>query len=185
MPTDFDRIADSVFTAMRTFSRRLLSVFIASGCLVLCGVGPMRAGDVKYPAETPMLSVSVPDGWTSEISKGDLDLTTADGNVYLSVSKTNNAAKMEAAASAKKFADGAGLKEITVDANEDEESYGVTKKTAFVTGKKDGTDYFAIVGSITLPSGAKCALFILGEKEAMVTHKKELEGIVASIKPAK
>ena len=145
--------------------------------------GPVRAGDVKYPAETPLLSVSVPEGWKSEISKGDLDVTTADGNVYLSLSKTNNAAKMEATVTAKKFADGAGLTDVTVEANEDEEANGVTKKTAFVTGKKGDTDYFAIVGSITLPSGVKCALFILGDKESMVTHKQELVGIVASIKP--
>lgn len=168
---------------MRIFSRRLLS--LALGCLALVGAGSLRAGDVKYPAETPILSVSVPDGWTSEISKGDLDLTTSDGNVYFSVSKSNNAAKMEATASAKKFAEGAGLTDVTVDANDDEEDNGVKKKTAFVTGKKNGTDYLAIVGSIILPSGVKCALFILGDKDSMVAHKKELEGIVSSIKPTK
>ena len=169
----------------RTLIRRLLSVFLALGCLTLGFAGSLRAGDVKYPAETPILKVSVPDGWTSEISKGDLDLTPAAGTVYCSLSKANNAAKMEATASAKKFADGAGLTEVTVEPNDDEEANGVKKKTAFITGKKNGTDYLAIVGAVTLPDGTKCALFIPGEKDSMVTHKKDLEDIVGSIKPAK
>ena len=183
LQADSGTIARSTSIYMRTFSRRFLS--LALGFIVLGVVGSARAGDVKYPAETPLLSVSVPEGWTSEISKGDLDITTSDGNVYFSISKTNKASALDATVSAKKFANGAGLTDITVEPNDDEEENGVKKKTAFITGKKGETEYLAIVGSLTLPGGVKCALFILGEKDSMVTHKKELEGIVSSIKPAK
>ncbi len=170
---------------LRTFSRRFVAASFSLVCLAVGTAGALRAGDVKYPAETPILSVAVPDGWTSEISKGDLDLTTSDGNVYFSLSKSNNAAKLDPKVSARKFAEGAGLTDITVEANDDEEENGVKKKTAFVTGKKGDTDYYAIVGAITLPDGTKCALFILGEKEAMAAHKKELQTIDSSIKPTK
>ncbi len=170
---------------LRTFSRRFLTVSLSLAGLAVGMAGSLRAGDVKYPAETPILSVTVPDGWTSEISKGDLDLTTSDGNVYFSLSTTNNAVKLDPKVSARKFAEGAGLTDITVEANDDEEENGVKKKTAFVTGKKGGTDYYAIVGSITLPDGTKCAIFVLGEKDSMVAHKKELQTIDSSIKPTK
>ncbi len=168
----------------RFLSRRLVSGTFTLACCLLAVTGSLRAGDVKYPAETPILSVAVPDGWTSEISNGDLHINTSDGYLYLKITESGAAAQMEPMAGAKAYAKGTGFTDTTFKVN-NEEANGVKRHTVFITGKKSDADYQAIVGVIILPDGTKCGLTFLGEKNATTAHKAELEVIFKSIRPAK
>ena len=169
----------------RTVSRRLFASFLALACVALGAVGPLRAGTVKYPAETPILTVDIPDGWKSAIIKGDLVVSTADRNVFFSLSKDSPAITAEPTVSGRKFAEGAGLTDIVDTPSDDEEANGVKKKSAYVTGKRQGAEWVAVVGVLTLPDGTKCAMFILADTGSIAAHNQELSAINESIKAAK
>ena len=68
---------------MKTFTAKLFLTCLTAGCLFLAPALSLQAKTVKFPADDPAFSFTLPDGWTTESGPdGRLYCTAGDGSEF-------------------------------------------------------------------------------------------------------
>ncbi len=170
-------------------SRRLLSLFLPVAGLILAAVGPLRAGEIKFPADGSSVVLTLPDGWTtSENDDGSLKCTSGDGEFSFDLlpGKIITDPKTNLSEAAEGLGEAAGLKNVqTEDGGEKANANGVKIAGIIVHGWKDDMEYVGVVSILTPETGQKCAFQCFGTKTGILVHSKDMARITASFKPAK
>ena len=167
---------------------RFLLVFLPCVGLFL-SVGPLRAGEIKFPADGSSVTLTLPDGWTtSEEYDGSLKCTSGDGEFSFDLlpGKIITDPQTDLSDAAAGLASAAGLKNVkTEDGGEKANGNGVKIAGIIVHGWKEDVEYVGVVSILTPPSGQKCAFQCFGTKSGILVHSKDMSRITASFKSAK
>ncbi len=169
----------------RTSSRRcwlLLWVFVGLA-------GPLRAGEDQFPADGSSVSLTLPEGWTTDEGKdGSLKCTSGDGELSFDLlpGKIITDPQNNLADAAAGLADAAGLKNVTTeDGGEKANPNGVKIAGIIVHGTKDDVEYVGVVSILTPQSGQRCAFQCFGTKTGILVHSKDMAHIIMSFRAVK
>ena len=169
--------------------RWFLPLLLLLGFLVLTAAGPLRAGEIKFPADGSSVVLTLPDGWTtSESNDGSLKCTSGDGEFSFDLlpGKIITDPKTNLAEAAEGLGEAAGLKNVrSEDGGEKANAHGVKIAGIIVHGMKDDVEYVGVVSILTPPTGQKCAFQCFGTKTGILIHSKDMSRITASFKSAK
>ena len=169
----------------RLFSRRCLLLL----SLLVGLAGSLRAGEIKFPADGSGVSLTLPDGWTTDEGKdGSLKCTSGDGELSFDLlpGKIITDPQTNLADAAAGLADAAGLKNVTTeDGGEKDNPNGVKIAGIIVHGMKDDVEYVGVVSILTPRNGQRCAFQCFGTKTGILVHSKDMAHITMSFKAAK
>ena len=151
--------------------------------------GPLRAGDVKFPADGSGILLTLPEGWTAtEETDGSLKCQSGDHDLtfVLFPNKVLQDNSRELPEIAQSLASGAGLEEITLqDGGEKPNPNGTKVKGIVVTGRKDDAAYAGVVSIITPAQGDACAFQCFGVKSSLLVNARAMKGIIDSFRAVK
>ena len=174
---------------MSSLSRGLLPLFLLFVGLTCAAAGPLRAGEIKFPADGSSVILTLPDGWTTnENNDGSLKCTSGDGELSFDLlpGKIITDPKTNLADASAGLADAAGLKNVkTEDGGEKANPNGVKIAGIIVHGMKDDVEYVGVVSILTPQNGEKCAFQCFGTKTGILIHSKDMSRITASFKSAR
>lgn len=151
--------------------------------------GPLRAGDVKFPADGSGVLFTLPDGWTTVgDADGSLKCQSADGEFFFTLfpNKVLQGPSRELPDIARSMAQFAGLTEVeTQDSGEKANPQGTKIAGVIILGKKDDAGYAGVVSVITPTEGDACAFQCFGTKSVLLVHAREMKAITDSFRSAK
>lgn len=157
--------------------------------LFVLGSVPLRAGDVRFPADGSGVLLTLPDGWTiAPDTDGSLKCQSADGefSFVLFPNKVLQGPSRELPDIARSMAQFAGLREVkTQESGEKANPQGTNIAGVIVLGKKDDADYAGVVSVITPKEGEACAFQCFGTKSVLLVHSREMKAITDSFRSAR
>lgn len=146
--------------------------------------GTAVAGEIQFPSDEPVASITFPDGWGEKETESGIDATSPDDSIYLAVDVTEPKDTTQTVTDAVEWLKGLG---VTVDGSSAKEVEGTLNGMPVFNIDWDGTDKDGPV-SISLAAVA------VGEKILVVTYwgtkgEQEKNGaamsaIINSLKPA-
>ena len=152
---------------------------------ILLAAGSAYAGEIKFPSDAPVASVTFPDGWGEKETDSGIDATAPDESIYLSVDVAEPKDTNQTVTDAVTW-----LKEngVTVDTATAKESKGKLNGMEAVNVDWDGTDKDGPV-SISLAAVAVTADKVLvvtywGTKGEQEANAAAMNSIINSLKPA-
>jgi len=160
---------------------RLLAIAATAALLFATAV---QAAEMKFPSTEPVVSITLPDGWTPNETDTGMEVTSADGSIYLSV---DVAEPKDTEQVAKDAIEWLGKQGVTVDLSTQKQSQDkINDRDIFYidwSGKDKEGD--ASVGLAALVLSADTVLVLTywgtpGEEEKNVAA---IVGILKSIKP--
>jgi len=149
-------------------------------------LSPVFAEDYTIPKEDPIFSISFPDKWSVTHEDESIDAVTADESIQL-YAQTDDADTIEnSVEEAIDYLTEAGVK---IDEKSQKTNEGEVNGIKIQGMNWDGTDEDGPcrVSLSFMNVGAEEVITLLywGSAEAEKTHSKELESIIASMKPVK
>ena len=170
-------------------ARRFIVRLAVLICLMFGVAGPLRAGDVRFPADGSSVVLTLPDGWTTaEDKSGVLKCTSADGEFSFELfpSAVLHDPKANLPGVAQSMAEAAGLTDVqTQDGGEKANPNGTKIAGVIILGRKADDAYAGVVSIITPATGDLCAFQCFGTKSVLLVHSKEMARITASFRAAK
>jgi hypothetical protein len=160
---------------------RLLAIAATAALLFATAV---QAAEMKFPSTEPVVSITLPDGWTPNETDTGMEVNSADGSIYLSV---DVAEPKDTEQVAKDAIEWLGKQGVTVDLSTQKQSQDkINDRDIFYidwSGKDKEGD--ASVGLAALVLSADTVLVLTywgtpGEEEKNVAA---IVGILKSIKP--
>lgn len=152
---------------------------------LLLATGSALAGEIKFPSDAPVASITFPDGWGEKETDTGIDATAPDESIYLSVDVAEPKDTNQTVTDAVTW-----LKEngVTVDTATAKESKGKLNGMEAVNVDWEGTDKDGPV-SISLAAIAVTADKVLvvtywGTKGEQEANAAAMNSIVNSLKPA-
>ncbi len=143
---------------------------------------PLRAGDVKFPADGSGVLFTLPEGWTAtEDTDGSLKCLSGDHDLSF-VLFPNRVLQdnRELPEIAQSLANGAGLEDVTLqDGGEKPNPNGTKVKGIVVTGRK------SVVSILTPTQGDACAFQCFGAKSSLLINARTMKGIIDSFRAVK
>ena len=163
----------------------------------LCGVLPLSvlAGEYHYPKAAPVLSLTLPDGWTVKEQEGPAQLllcSPPDDPTYtvsaLSLPTVGNEADLKSILGriTRAGATGSGMTDIVVSDLVRGPVGGGARQFSKVTasGKHDGEASAYTFYAFTVPAtGKSYAVGVAGLQVMIDAHRPEFEAIIRSIVP--
>lgn len=152
---------------------------------LLLTTGSVHAGEIRFPSDGPVASLTFPDGWGEKETDTGIDATSPDESIYLAIDVSNPKNTNDTVADTVAWLKGLG---VTVDPDSAKESKGTLNGMEAVNVDWDGTDKDGPV-SISL-----AAIAVNPEKVLVVTYwgtkgeqeknAEAMNSIVNSLKPA-
>jgi hypothetical protein len=152
---------------------------------LLLATGSAYAGEIKFPSDAPVASVTFPDGWGEKETDTGIDATAPDESIYISVDVAEPKDTNQTVTDAVTWLKDQG---VTVDTATAKESKGKLNGMEAVNVDWSGTDKDGDV-SISLALIAVTADKVLvitywGTKGEQEKNGAAMNGIINSIKPA-
>lgn len=153
---------------------------------LLLAAGSAYAGEIKFPSDEPVASVTFPDGWGEKETETGIDATAPDESIYISVDVAEPKDTNQTVTDAVTWLKQQG---VTVDPATAKESKGQLNGMEAVNVDWDGTDKDGPV-SISLAAIAVTADKVLvvtywGTKGEQEKNAQAMNSIINSLKPAK
>jgi hypothetical protein len=151
----------------------------------LVATGSALAGEIKFPSDEPVASITFPDGWGEKETDTGIDATAPDESIYLALDVSDPKNTNDTVADTVAWLKGLG---VTVDANSSKESKGKLNGMDAVNVDWDGTDKDGPV-SISLAAIAVNPNKVLvvtywGTKGEQEKNAEAMNAIINSLKPA-
>lgn len=127
----------------------------------LLATGSALAGEIQFPSDAPVASITFPDGWGEKETETGIDATAPDDSIYLSVDVSEPKDTNQTVTDAVNWLKGLG---VTVDGNSAKQIEGTLNGMQVVNVDWDGTDKDGPV-SISL-----AAVAVNAEKVLVVTY---------------
>lgn len=159
------------------------TAILAAACLFAATV-PAMAGEIQFPSDEPVATITFPDGWGEKETETGIDATAPDNSIYISVdvaeAKDTNAVVKDAIEYLKSQG-------VTVDSASAKEVKGTLNGMEVVNVDWDGNDKDGAV-SISLAALAANENSVLvvtywGTKGEQEKNAEAMNGIINSLKP--
>lgn len=142
------------------------------------------AGEMKFPSSDPVASITLPDGWKANETDSGMEVTTADGAIYLAV---DVAEPKETEQVAKEAVDWLSSEGVTVDLSSQKKSEDKLngRDIFYVDWKGKDKEGDASVGLAALVLTAETVLVFTywGDPGEEQKNAAAIKGILDSIKP--
>lgn len=151
----------------------------------LLATGSALAGEIKFPSDEPVATITFPDGWGEKETDTGIDATAPDESIYLAIDVSDPKNTNDTVADTVAWLKGLG---VTVDTNSSKESKGKLNGMEAVNVDWDGTDKDGPV-SISLAAIAVNPNKVLvvtywGTKGEQEKNAEAMNSIINSLKPA-
>lgn len=152
---------------------------------LLLATGSAYAGEIKFPSDEPVASVTFPDGWGEKETETGIDATAPDDSIYMSVDVVEPKDTDQTVTDTVTW-----LKEqgVTVDPATAKQSKGQLNGMEAVNVNWDGTDKDGPVSIslalVAVPANKVLVMTYWGTKGEQEKNADAMNSIVNSIKPA-
>lgn len=145
----------------------------------------VHAAEMKFPSSEPVASITLPDAWKANETDSGMEVTTADGSIYLAV---DVAEPKEAEQVAKDAVEWLGTQGVTVDiASQKESQDKVNGRDIFYIdwkGKDKEGDASIGLAALVLSEETILVLTYWGDPAEEQKNAAAVAGVLKSIKPA-
>jgi hypothetical protein len=142
------------------------------------------AGEVKFPADDPVATITIPDGWTAKEVEGALDVSSPEDSVYLGIEAEDSADAKASMAEWGKWLVAQGVK---VDDRTRKDSNGTVNGMEYAAIDADGTDkdgpvsiFFA---ALQLDKETQVLFTYWAAKDEQAKYLDAVRDILRSVKP--
>ena len=151
----------------------------------LLTAGSAFAGEIQFPSDAPVASITFPEGWGEKETETGIDATSPDEAIYLAVDVSEPKDTTATLSDAVTWLQGLG---VTVDGNTAKQVQGTLNGMQAVHVDWDGTDKDGSV-SISLAAVAVSPEKVLvitywGTKGEQEKNAEAMSSIISSLKPA-
>jgi hypothetical protein len=142
------------------------------------------AGDLSFPSDDPVATITTPDGWTSKETDSGMEVMSPDEAIYLSVDVADAKDTETVVKEAVEWLGGQG---VTVDDKSAKTTEDTLNGMPLYAIDWDGTDKDGPVSvslaAVTISAETNLILSYWGTKGEQEKYGADLLGIVRSIKP--
>ena len=160
------------------------SLIIAATAALLFATAT-RAAEMTFPSSDPVASITLPDGWTANETDSGMEVTTADGSIYLAV---DVAEPKETEQVVKEAIEWLGTQGVTVDpATQKENQDKLNGRDIFYIdwkGKDKEGDASVGLAALVLSAETILVLTYWGDPAEEQKNATAVGGVLNSIKPA-
>ena len=157
---------------------------IISALAALAFAGMAQAAEMKFPSEEPVASITLPDGWQANETESGMEVTTADGSIYLSVDVAEPKDTEKVITDAVEWL---GTQGVTVDPATQNESEGkLNGRDIFYLdwkGKDKEGDASVGLAALVLTAETILVLTYWGDPAQEDKNMEAIGGVLNSIKP--
>lgn len=143
------------------------------------------AGELKFPSDEPVASITTPDGWTTKETDSGMEVMSPDEAIYLSADIAGAKDTAEVVKDAVVWLNGQG---VTVDEKTAKPTEDTLNGMPLYAIDWDGTDKDGPVtvslAAVTISAETNLVLTYWGTKGEQDKYAADLVAIVRSIKPA-
>lgn len=143
------------------------------------------AGEMKFPGSDPVASITLPDGWTANETDSGMEVTTADGSIYLAV---DVAEPKDTEQVAKEAVEWLGTQGVTVDpATQKQNQDKLNGRDIFYVdwkGKDKEGDASVGLAALVLSAETVLVLTYWGDPAEEQKNAAAIGGMLNSINPA-
>lgn len=161
--------------------KSLLIAAVAALLFVTAG----HAAEMKFPSSEPVASITLPDGWTANETETGMEVTTADGSIYLAV---DIAEPKETEQVVKEAVEWLGTQGVTVDlASQKQSQDKINGRDIFYVdwkGKDKEGDASVGLAALVLTAETVLVLTYWGDPAEEKKNASAVGGVLNSIKPA-
>ncbi|MBX9458971.1 MAG: histidine kinase [Rhizobium sp.] len=154
---------------------------VTAAYLLLAGTA--MAGEIQFPSDEPVASITFPDGWGEKETESGIDATSPDNSIYLAVDVAEPKDTTQTVTDAVEWLKGLG---VTVDAGSAKEVEGTLNGMQVFNIDWDGTDKDGPV-SISLAAVALAEKVLVvtywGTKGEQESNGAAMNAIINSLKP--
>jgi hypothetical protein len=160
------------------------SLIIAATAALLIAT-TAHAGEMTFPSSDPVASITLPDAWTANETDSGMEVTTADGSIYLAV---DVAEPKDTEQVVKEAVEWLGTQGVTVDPATQKQNQDKLngRDIFFVDWKGKDKEGDASVGLAALVLSAETVLVLTywGDPTQEQNNTAAVGGVLNSIKPA-
>lgn len=150
----------------------------------LLAAGTAQAGEIKFPADEPVASITIPDGWKTTPTESGIEVQADDDSVYFAIDAQDGKDTTETVKEAVEYL---ASQNVTVDDSTKKEEEGklngMQAYNVYWSGKD--SDGPVTIGLTALVAAADKTLVITywGGTEEQKAHGEEIGAIFNSLKP--
>ena len=152
---------------------------------LLLASGSAYAGEIKFPSDEPVASVTFPDGWGEKETETGIDATAPDESIYMSIDVAEPKDTDQTVADTVTWLKDQG---VTVDPATAKESKGTLNGLEAVNVNWDGTDKDGpasiSLALVAVPANKVLVLTYWGTKGEQEKNGEAMNSIINSIKAA-
>jgi glucose/arabinose dehydrogenase len=161
-----------------------MKMLIAAAVAAFAFAGFAQAAEMKFPSDEPVASITLPDGWTANETDTGMEVTTADGSIYLAVDVAEPKDTEQVAKDAIVWL---GSQGVTVDpATQKESQDKLNGRDIFYLdwkGKDKEGDTSVGLAALVLTAETVLVLTYWGDPAAEQANGAAIVGVLKSIKP--
>lgn len=151
----------------------------------MLSAGATFSGEIQFPSDEPVASITFPDGWGEKETETGIDATAPDESIYLAVDVAEPKDTNQTVADAVTWLKGLG---VTVDTNSAKQVEGTMNGMQAVNVAWDGTDKDGPVtislSTVAINPEKVLVITYWGTKGEQDKNAAALDAIVKSLKPA-
>lgn len=158
-------------------------ILAAAAALLLAGTA--QAGEISFPSDAPVATMTIPDDWGPKETDTGIDATSPDNAVYLSVDVASAADTDATVKAAIKYLGDQG---VTVDDKSAKQENGTLNGLPLFTVSWAGTDKDGAVtiglAAVTVAADKNLVFTYWGTKGSEDADQAKITDIMRSLKPA-
>ena len=162
-----------------------MKLLIIAATAALLFAANASAAEMNFPSSDPVASITLPDGWTANETDSGMEVTTADGSIYLAV---DIAEPKDTEQVVKEAVEWLGTQGVTVDLGSEKQSQDkINGRDIFYVdwkGKDKEGDASVGLAALVLTAETVLVLTYWGDPAEEQKNAAAVGGVLKSIKPA-